>query len=71
MMTYEIATDSFGYECEAESIDAAIEEAFFGEIQGIVSLETLEEKFARYVSDGGWCWIEANGDRVVEIGDCP
>lgn len=70
-VSYEIATDSFGYECEAATLDDAIAEAFDGEIAGIVDEATLREKFARYVKDGGWCWIEADGERVVEIGGCP
>ena len=71
MTNYEIATDSFGYECDAETLTDAIAEAFDGEITGIRDEATLQAEFASYVADGGWCYIEADGVRVVEIGDCP
>lgn len=67
---YVIETDAFGYETDAESLDEAIEEAFAGEIKGITNVESLERIFAKYVTDGGWCFVEENGERVVEIGEC-
>ena len=71
MPTYVIKTDGFEYECKAESLDAAIAEAFDGEGLGkIVDEASLEKKFAKYVDEGGWCWIEEDGERVLEIGDC-
>ena len=71
MTSYTITTDGFQYECESESLDAAIAEAFDGEGLGkIVDESSLEKKFAKYVDEGGWCRIEADGEPVVEIGDC-
>ena len=71
MTSYTITTDGFQHECEAASLDAAIAEAFCGEGLGkIVDEASLKNKFAKYVDDGGWCLIEADGEPVVEIGDC-
>ena len=69
---YVVTTDGFQTdEFQAASLDAAIEYAFDGEGLGkIVDLESLERKFEKYVRDGGWCWIERDGERVVEIGKC-
>jgi hypothetical protein len=68
---YVIKTDGFEYECDAKSLDAAIAEAFNGEGLGkIVDVASLEKKFAKYVDEGGWCLIEEDGKRVVEIGEC-
>ena len=69
---YTVQTDAFSYDCEAVNLDEAIAEAFDGEGLGkITDRASLEEKFAKYVDDGGWCWIECDGDRVLEIGDAP
>ena len=68
--TYSVQTDSFLYDdFEAESLDAAIAEAFCGEIAGIVDEDTLRRKFARYVADGGWCAIECDDEEVLVIGE--
>lgn len=69
---FTVKTDSFMLDdFEAASLDAAIAEAFNGEGLGkITGLESLERKFAKYVADGGWCWIEQDDIRVVEIGSC-
>ncbi len=70
MKTYTVRTDSFLMDdFQADNLDAAIEEAFEGEIAGIKDTESLERKFARYVADGGWCWIDEDGERVFEIGE--
>ncbi len=67
--TYVVKTDGFEVEIDATSIDEAIEEAFEGEGLGkITDQPSLEQKFAKYVADGGWCWIEENGERVLTIG---
>lgn len=72
MTTYTVRTD--GFLCddfEADNINEAIAEAFAGEGLGkIVDEASLYAKFEKYVADGGWCWIEEDGVRVVEIGDC-
>ena len=71
MTTYTVHTDAFLYDdFEADSLDDAIEIAFDGEIAGIVDVASLEKKFRRYVSDGGWCYVECGGERVIEIGNC-
>lgn len=65
---YVVETDGFGWEDVAENLDQAIEIAFDGEGLGkITDRKSLEAKFAKYVADGGWCWIEEDGVRVVEI----
>lgn len=64
---YFVATDAFKWNGRCDCLDNAIEQAFDGEIRGIVDEETLYAKFQRYVADGGWCWIECQGERVVEI----
>jgi len=67
--SYTVTTDAFQAEVEAENLNDAIEEAFDGEGLGkITDLGSLMAKFQKYVADGGWCWIEENGNRVVEIG---
>lgn len=68
MSTYYIATDAGSGEVEAKSLNAAIADYFAGEIKGVTSLRTLKEKFKKYVEEGGWCFIEVDGERVVEIG---
>ena len=71
MNSYTVTTDGFQYETEADTLDAAIAEAFEGEgLCKIVDRDSLDQKFAKYVADGGWCWIEENGIRVIEIGAC-
>jgi hypothetical protein len=54
----------------ADDLDDAIREAFYGEIKGVTGRDSLERKFEKYVADGGWCWIEEDGVRVLEIGQC-
>jgi len=67
--TYTVRTDSFCYDdFAAETLDAAVTEAFAGEIAGVTSVATLERKFEKYLDDGGWCWVEEDGRRVLEIG---
>lgn len=68
MKTFTIRTDAFQTEIEAKSLNAAINKAFDGEIKGVTNLRSLKTKFKKYAEDGGWCFIEANGERVVEIG---
>jgi hypothetical protein len=68
MTLYTVRTDDFLLDnFEAESLDDAIDQAF----DYADSEESLRRKFAKYVADGGWCWIEADGGRVLEIGDAP
>jgi hypothetical protein len=66
---YTIKTDAFEIDIEADSLDEAIEEAFDGEIGSVTDEESLRRKFARYERDGGWCWVECDGVRVLEIGE--
>jgi hypothetical protein len=68
MKSYVIQTDSFCYETEASSLNEAVAEAFAGEIAGVRDVVSLERKFARYVADGGWCRVDEDGERVLEIG---
>lgn len=68
MKTYTITTDALQTEIEAKNLNAAIKEAFDGEIKGVTHLRSLKAKFKKYVADGGWCFIEVDGERVVEIG---
>jgi len=69
IMNYVIRTDGFLWEDTAETLDEAITNAFDGEGLGkIIDRASLEAKFAKYISDGGWCWIEEDGVRVLEIG---
>ena len=68
MKTFEIRTDAFSTEVEAKNLNAAIKEAFDGEIKGVTNLRSLRAAFKKYTADGGWCFISVNGDRVVEIG---
>lgn len=68
MKTYHIRTDAGSDEVEAKTINAAIADYFAGEIKGVTNLRTLKAKFKKYVEDGGWCFIEVDGERVVEIG---
>lgn len=66
---YDIRTDAFlCTDIVATDLDDAIEQAFTGEGLGITDIASLERKFAKYVDDGGWCWIDCDGKRVVEIG---
>jgi len=65
IMNYVIRTDGFLWENTAETLDEAITNAFDGKI---IDRASLEAKFAKYISDGGWCWIEEDGVRVLEIG---
>ena len=70
--TYEIQTDAFSCEVEAGNLDEAIEAGFDGEGLGKITDEAaLHRRFRRYVADGGWCLIECDGERLVEIGQCP
>jgi hypothetical protein len=68
MKTYHIRTDAFSTKVEATNLNAAIKEAFDGEIKGVTHLRSLKAKFKPYAADGGWCFIEVDGERVVEIG---
>ena len=68
MKTFRICTDAFCVEVEAKSLNAAIKEAFEGEIKGITNLRSLKTRFKKYAEEGGWCFIEFDGERVVEIG---
>ena len=68
MSTYYITTDAGSGEVEAKNLNAAIADYFDGEIKGVTDLRTLKAKFKKYVEDGGWCFIEVDGERVVEIG---
>lgn len=68
MREYDVQTDAFGCCVEAETLDDAIREAFEGELFGITGEAALVRKFQRYVSDGGWCRIECDGEVVLEIG---
>lgn len=68
---YVVSTDGFSSDrFVADDLDEAIGEAFSGEGLGIKNLPSLESKFPKYVEDGAWCWIEEDGERVVEIGKC-
>lgn len=69
MKNYYVKTDAFAEEVAAPTLDAAIADAFDGEIAGVTNLRTLKTRFRPYVEDGGWCWIEEDGVRVVEIGN--
>ena len=66
MKTFTIRTDAFQAKIEAKNLNAAINDAFDGE--GVTNLRSLKTKFKKYAEDGGWCFIEVNGERVVEIG---
>lgn len=69
MSLYTVRTDAFMIDdFEAESLDAAVAEAFAGEIGGVKDVASLRKKFAKYEADGGWCWVEEDGERVLEIG---
>ena len=68
MKTFTIRTDAFQTTIEAKTLNAAIAEAFDGEIKGVTNLRSLKAKFKKYAADGGWCFIAENGKRVVEIG---
>ena len=71
MAKYTVRTDGFlcdDFECD--SLDEAIAYAFDGEGLGkITDEESLRRKFQKYVADGGWCWVEEDGECVIEIGD--
>lgn len=71
MANYTIKTDDF--ECddiEAENIDDAIDQCDFGAT--VNDADALRRLFERkYVADGGWCWIEQDGEKVFEVGECP
>ena len=68
MNSYTVTTDGFQYETDAESVDEAIAEAFSGEGLGpIVDEESLSRLFGPLTQDGGWCWIEEDDVRVVEL----
>jgi hypothetical protein len=67
MTNYTICTDAFEVEVEADSLDIAINEAFRGELLGVTDEDSLREEFAELKEDGGWCWIEEDGERVLEI----
>jgi len=71
MGRYTVQTDGFlADNLDATNLDDAIAEAFDGEGLGaIVDLASLEDKFARYVADGGWCRIKEDGVVIVSIGD--
>lgn len=68
MNTFIIRTDAFSTEVEAKNLNSAIKEAFDGEINGVTNLRSLKTRFKKYAADGGWCSIECNDERVVEIG---
>ena len=68
MKSYHIHTDAFTSDLEAKNLNAAISEAFDGEIKGVTNLRSLRSQFKKYAADGGWCFIDENGKRVVEIG---
>ena len=72
MPKYTIRTDDFFCEdIEADSLSDAIEQCDFGSNK-IADAFSLREHFERkLVPDGGWCWIERDGERVLEIGECP
>lgn len=71
-MEFVVGTDGFVCDdIEADDIDDAIRQAFDGEGMAIKDEQSLRKQFAKYIDDGGWCWIERNGERVLEIGDCP
>ena len=70
MAIYSVRTDGFSMDdFEAESLDAAIAEAFAGEIKGVKDEETLREKFKRFAEDGGYVRIEEDGIEVLAIGE--
>ena len=71
MSKYTVRTDAFLCDdFDADSLNEAIEYAFDGEGLGkITDQKSLESKFTKYVEDGGWCWIECDGERVIEIGE--
>ena len=64
MKTYHISTDSFAQEIEAKNLNEAIKEAF----KGVTHLRSLKAKLKKYLADGAWCFIDENGERVVELG---
>ena len=68
MKTYHISTDSFAQEIEAKNLNEAIKEAFSTEIKGVTHLRSLKAKFKKCLADGAWCFIDENGERVVELG---
>ena len=69
MASYTIKTDGFQYETDAETIDEAIAEAFSGEGLGeIIDEESLFRLFGPLTQQGGWCWIEEDDVRILEIG---
>jgi len=70
MAIFTVKTDGFMFDdFEADDLDDAIAQAFDGQGLGKITDEnSLQKKFARYVRDGGWCWIECDGQRVLEIG---
>ena len=70
MAMYSVQTDGFLCDdIEADTLDEAIEYAFSGEGLGkITDLASLEEKFPKYVDDGGYCRIECDGEEVLVIG---
>ena len=64
MSTYTIRTDADLYDAvDASSIDDAVDQA-----TEFSDLSALERHINRHVADGAWCWIECDGERVVEIG---
>lgn len=69
MAKYTVRTDAFLCDnIEADSLDEAIEIAFRGQHPTVADLDGLELAIGDTVEDGGWCWIERDGERLVEIG---
>ena len=69
MKTYYIQTDAGSGEVEAKTLNAAIADYFEVETpKGVKTLRELKARFRKYAADGGWCFIEVDGERVVEIG---
>ena len=64
-----VDTDAGSGEVEAKSLNAAIADYFETETpKGAKNLRELKARFKRYAAAGGWCFIDENDERVVEIG---
>lgn len=69
MKTYYICTDAQAAFVVAESLTEAIRWFFGRDKPHITDKHTLRREMERHLTDGAFCWIECDGERVFEIGD--
>jgi hypothetical protein len=70
MKTYYICTDAEAAFVVGESLNEAIRWFFGRDKPHITDKRTLRREMELFSGDGAFCWIECDGERVFQVGDC-